>query len=98
MPEESTTPDLVALARRRVEAINRGDVDEFMTYFAPDAVWHTRFGESLEGTAAIRSYYQEFTGSVEDVHFEQLENIDLGRGVWFSVIRQGGRLRAVPTN
>ena len=39
MPEESTTPDLVELAGRQLEAANRHDLDAFMSAFAPDAVY-----------------------------------------------------------
>jgi hypothetical protein len=38
MPEESTSPDLVELNRRFVEAWNRRDVEAVMNSFAPDAV------------------------------------------------------------
>jgi len=91
MSQESTTPDPEELPRRLVEAMNRGDIDEYVTYFAPDAVWHTRLGALLEGTAAIRSYHEEFTGSVEDVHFELREFVALGGDVMLTVMRQGGR-------
>jgi ketosteroid isomerase-like protein len=36
MSEESTTPDLVALARRRYEAFNEGDIERLMSVYAPD--------------------------------------------------------------
>ena len=38
MPEESTTPDLVALTDRLREAANRRDVDSMVSFFTPDAV------------------------------------------------------------
>lgn len=41
MPEESTTPDLVGLARRLREAFNRGEFDLALTFYAPDAVLDT---------------------------------------------------------
>ena len=37
--EESTTPDLVELTRRTLEAINRGDLDTALSVFGPDSVW-----------------------------------------------------------
>jgi ketosteroid isomerase-like protein len=62
-----------------------------MSHFARGAVWQTRFGTRLEGTTAIRSYHEEFTGSVEGYRFEVLEFVDLGGGVTLLVARQGGR-------
>lgn len=62
-----------------------------MSHFVRDAVWQTRFGTRLEGTAAIRNYHEEFTDSVDDYLFEVLEFVDLGGGVTLLVARQGGR-------
>ena len=39
MPEESTTPDLVELVRRRMDAGDSGDADAMTSFFAPDGVW-----------------------------------------------------------
>jgi hypothetical protein len=39
MPEESTTPDRVAVLRRGAEALSRDDFGELMSQFAPHAVW-----------------------------------------------------------
>jgi len=39
MAEESTTPDLMELAQRRVDAADSGDVDAMVSFFASDAVW-----------------------------------------------------------
>jgi hypothetical protein len=39
MSEESTTPDLVELTSRQLEAANRGDLDAFMSVFALDALY-----------------------------------------------------------
>ena len=39
MPEESTTPDLVELARQGFEAVSCGELDPLMSFFAPGAVW-----------------------------------------------------------
>ena len=54
MPEESTTPDLVELTRRAVEASNAGDIDAAMSFCAHDAVYDARrVGLRLE---AVRRY------------------------------------------
>jgi ketosteroid isomerase-like protein len=91
MTEESTTPDLRELTLQMAEAASCGDVDAYMSHFAHDAVWQTRVGTRLEGTTAIRGYYEEFTGSVEGYRVEFLEFVDLGGGVTLWVARQGGR-------
>jgi hypothetical protein len=39
MPDESTTPDLVEFFCRRLEAVNRWDLEAVMSFFAADAVW-----------------------------------------------------------
>ena len=39
MSEESTTPDLVELVRRSVEAGNRRDLELSLSFLAPDSVW-----------------------------------------------------------
>ena len=91
MPRESTTPGLRELALQMIEARNRGDLNAYMSHFAPDAVWQTRYGERLAGTAAIRSFHEEFTGTFEELSSELLEFVDVGGGATFLVVRQGGR-------
>jgi ketosteroid isomerase-like protein len=89
--QESTTPGLVELTVQMAEAASRGDVAAYMSHFAHDAVWQTRVGMRLEGAAAIRSYWEDFTGSVGGYRVEGLELVDLGGGVALWVGRQGGR-------
>ena len=59
MPDESTTPDRAELLRRGAEALSRRDFDEFMSYFAPHAVWDLNAwsgsGRSREWTRLERS-------------------------------------------
>ena len=92
MSAESTDPDPREIALQMAEELSRGDFDAYMSHFARDAVWQSRFGTRLEGTTAIRSYTEEFNGSVEGFRAEVLEVVDLGSGVAVSVYRQGGRL------
>lgn len=91
MTEESTTPDLRELTFQMAAALSRGDVDAYMSHFARDAVLQTRIGTRFEGTTAIRTFLDEFTGSVEGFRVEALEFVDLGGGVTLWVGRQGGR-------
>jgi ketosteroid isomerase-like protein len=93
MSEESTTPDLVELARASLEAANRRDFDALMTYAAPDLVYDTSpsgFGV-YEGQAAIRAFITGYWNAFEDLRFELEEVLDLGNGVTFSVNRQRAR-------
>ena len=86
--EETTTPDLVELARRRVDAVDRGDVDAMTSFFAPDAIWDsTPMGlEVYEGQAAIRRFFQDWWGSYEESEVEAEEVLDFGSGVTFAVL------------
>jgi ketosteroid isomerase-like protein len=93
MSDESTTPDLVELGSRYLEAANRRDFDAMLGFFAPDAVWE---GMALRtpfvGVAAIRNFLQDWFASYEELRFAQEEASDLGNGVGFSVVTQKARL------
>ena len=93
MPDESTTPDLVELGSRLLEAGNRRDLDAILSFFAPDAVWES--GEAMgtfEGVAAIRGLFHDWLASYEELRAEQEDGLDLGNGVVFAVVIQEGRL------
>lgn len=92
MAEESTTPDLVELVRRQLEAVNRRDLDAVMSLCPPDGVYDTRgaFGV-YEGTVAIRGFLEEWWGTFAELRFELEELLDLGNGVTFSVVREDAR-------
>ncbi len=55
MSGESTTPELVELARRQFEAVNRHDLDAVMSCCTPDVVYDTSPDAMglYEGPAAI---------------------------------------------
>jgi ketosteroid isomerase-like protein len=92
MSEESTTPDLVELTRRFIETGNRRDLDAGMSFFAPESVWEsTGMATSFEGVAAIRGFFEDFTGAYEEYRVEPEEILEVGNGVTFSVIAQQGR-------
>ena len=94
MPDESTTPHLVALTRRALEAANSHDLDAVMSFYAPDAVWDLSDAGlgTFEGVAAIRSFIQEWWETWGDHLLEVEEIVDLGHGVVFSPLREDGRL------
>ena len=93
MPEESTTPDLVKLARRQLEAANRHDLDAFMSVFAPDAQYDaSRDGLGVyEGLAAIRGLIGGWWDAFEDLRLTPEQIVDLGNGVLFAVVRYDAR-------
>jgi ketosteroid isomerase-like protein len=93
MSQEPTTPDLMALIGRLVEAANRRDFDTLMSYAAPDLVYDTSpsgFGV-YEGLAAIRTFITGYWDTFEELQFELEEFLDLGNGVTFAVNRQYAR-------
>ena len=92
MPEESTTPDLVGLTRRLIDAINAGDIDAVMSFYAPDALWESPpLGTSFAGVAAIRSFHEDWLRAYEEYEIQTEEILDLGNGVVLAVIRQNAR-------
>jgi ketosteroid isomerase-like protein len=91
MSDESTAHDLVELSRRLVEAVNVGDFDTMLSFFAPDAVWEG-FLATREGGAAIRDFFEDWFASYEELRLEQEEGLDLGNGVGFAVLSQRARL------
>jgi ketosteroid isomerase-like protein len=94
MPEESTTPDLVELSDRQIEAGNRGDLDAVLGSFALDAVLDgSRRGmPTFEGVSAIRSFFEDWWGAFEDLRLDREQFLDLGTGVVFGVIHSNARL------
>jgi uncharacterized protein (TIGR02246 family) len=90
--EEPTTPDLVELLGRALEAANRGDLDAVASSFAEDATFEGRaLGDRFEGRAAIRSFVAEWFGSYEELEYGLEEVRNLGSGVLFAVVVQNGR-------
>jgi ketosteroid isomerase-like protein len=88
--EDSTASDLVALVRSAHDAASDGDFDTMMSVYGPDAVLRTeRFGR-FEGRAAIRSYFEDWLGSFDDLRFE-LELHDHGNGIVFAGQDMTGR-------
>ena len=91
MSDESTTPDLVELVRKQVEALDRGDFDRVMSSVTEDGVLDGR-ADLIEGRAAIRGFLEEWFRAYEELDFELEEVSDLGNGVVFAVVIQDGRL------
>jgi ketosteroid isomerase-like protein len=93
MSDRSTTPDLVELVRRTVDAADRQDLDALMSMCAPDGVYDTTPSGlgTYTGQAAIRAFLREWWNAFEELHATLEEALDLGGGVTFSVVRQDAR-------
>jgi ketosteroid isomerase-like protein len=94
MPEESTTPDLVELTRRLMEAGSRRDVDEGLSFFTTDAVFDLSdlgFGV-FEGAVAIRGFLEDWYRSYEEYERTLEEVVQFGEGVVMTVNTQLARL------
>ncbi len=92
-PDESTSPDLFALMRSAVEALNRRDFDVMPRVFAPDAVYDlSSWGLGVyEGLAAISALFEEWWSLYDELESEVEEVIELRNGVAFVAILQTGR-------
>ena len=97
--EESTTPDLVELARRSVEAFGGGDFDTTMSIFAADAIWDSvGLGTTFAGKDAIRSFLEEWRGRYASYAVAVQEIVDLGNGVVLVRSGQTGRPAGSPAH
>jgi len=93
MANESTTPDLIEIGERFLEAANRPDFVAMISFFAPDAVWEgMALRTPFQGVAAIRDFLQDWFASYKELWFAQEEAFDLGNEVVFSVVAQKARL------
>jgi ketosteroid isomerase-like protein len=94
MPEESTTPGLVELVQRSVDAVNRRDFDQFAGFFGSDSVWDlSPMGLGIyEGSSAVRAFVEDWNASYEEFELVLEEVLDLGNEVVFAVVVQRARL------
>lgn len=94
MPEESTSPDLVELVRRSVDAVSGRDSDQFAGLFGSDSVWDlSPMGLGIyEGSSAVRAFVEDWNGSYEEFELALEEVLDLGNEVVFAVVVQRARL------
>lgn len=92
MHEESTTPDLLELGDRLLEAGNHRDLDAMLSFYASDAVLENAQGlGTFEGKAAIRRFWQDWFATYEELWTERDEAMALGNGVVFAVGITRGR-------
>ena len=83
----------VEIVRKTYDAFNRGDLDELIDGFSPDAVQLVSvLGQTHRGRDEIRRSFEEYFELVEGYHTEPLEYIEEGEGVVVPV-RLQGRMR-----
>ena len=87
MAEDSTTPDAVELTRR----LSRADMDETITFYAPDAVFEIVGSGTFQGHAAIRESLADWLVGYEAYDEEVDEVLHLGGGVVYAAVRANCR-------
>jgi ketosteroid isomerase-like protein len=94
MSEDSTTPDLVELARRAFQPTASRDIGGIMSFYRPDAVWDLLTGGLgvFQGRAAIREFMEDWFRSYDRIETDLEQVVQLGSGVTFVVPVQKGRL------
>ena len=94
MSEGSTTSDLVERTRDLLESVDRDwDLDTLADFFAPEAVMDmSRLAlGTCEGWAAISEFLESWWASWQDHYHEVHEILDIGHGVVFVALWEGGR-------
>ena len=92
MTAKSKAPDPAELTQRAFEAVNRGEIDAVMSFFAADAVLDGRAGfGSVEGEAEVRAFLEEWFGSFAELRMEVEESVVLDNGVVLAMVNQEGR-------
>lgn len=86
MPAESTKHDPVELTHRAYAALNRRDMDGFMSLIGPSCVYDlSRFDLGTHtGPEAIRRFYEEWIGPLYEYGVEVADIKDLGNGVIYA--------------
>ncbi len=98
MPEEFTTPDLDDAFRRSFQSLNRGDLDEAVSLWAPDAVYTLASGgfavlegNVIRGRDAVRRLWEDLILVFDSFEFVNEALDDLGHGVVFGVFAMRGK-------
>jgi SnoaL-like domain len=88
MAEESTTPDLVELTRRSIEA-QEESIEAAVSFYAPDGIWDASWGMGVfQGQDAVRGFFTDWRSAYDEMTREIEAIRDLGNGVTFAVIVQ----------
>jgi ketosteroid isomerase-like protein len=90
----------VELARKGLEALNRGDRATVARLIAPDVEWHSLAGPilgvgTIRGREAMLNFlWQDLPGSIEGFRASEVEVTDLGNDRVLVVARYQGRGRS----
>ncbi|MGE0703389.1 MAG: ester cyclase [Vicinamibacterales bacterium] len=69
---------------QQVAALNRHDVDTFLSFYAPEAmITDPQYPEALQGIAAIRKDMEDFLRALPDLKFTVDTRVDDGQTVAF---------------
>ena len=87
--------------RRGIDAWNRGDVDEWLAFFAPEAELHTtgRFADQgvYRGRAGLQRYWAEIREDIEEISLSISDLRAIGDRVFFAATGRGwGKRSKVP--
>jgi limonene-1,2-epoxide hydrolase len=81
-------------------AISRKNLDELLTYFSDDAVFHPMMMEPAKGKAAIRAAIAGFTDTAKSVQFKVLSSATVGNRVMNeradTLVTRAGKKAEVP--
>jgi ketosteroid isomerase-like protein len=93
--DEPITADLVELARRMLDAVNRRDAEAVGSLYSPDVVLdRSRLGlEVVQGRDAALQALTSLWALFEDLTLEEEEITDFGNGVGLAVYSYRGRPR-----
>jgi ketosteroid isomerase-like protein len=87
--------------RRGIDAWNRGDLDEWLAGFAPEAEFHTtgRFADQgvYRGRAGLERYWAEIREDIEELSLSVSDMRAIGDRVFFAATGRGrGKRSGVP--
>jgi ketosteroid isomerase-like protein len=94
MSQESTTPDLVELARRAFQPTASRDIGGVMSFYRPDAVFDLSAGGLgvFRGRTAIQEFMEDWFRPYDRIATDLEAVVQLGSGVTCTVVTQKGRL------
>jgi ketosteroid isomerase-like protein len=83
----------VEILRRGIDAWNRGDIDEWLTGFAPEAEWHTtgRFADEgvYRGRAGLERFWSELREDLEELSVSPTDIRASGDRVFVAAMTRG---------
>jgi ketosteroid isomerase-like protein len=89
------TQENVEIVRRFIDAINRGDVDDWAAVVAPELEFQSLFvgieGRTYRGPESGRRYFGDLADAWDAFHVEIEETVDLGGDRVLASVRYQGR-------